>query len=100
MRWGAGGQRRYGLSEGGLRRVKGEFGGSAEDGLLAVRWRRQRRLIHSGHCHHSGGGHHWPEGGVQRRDVTGLAVVVGVARNGVGRDGVVAGRRVGVLELL
>lgn len=55
------------LSEGGLRRVKGEFG-AAEDGLLA-RGRRQRRLIHPGRghggCHCCGGGHHWPEG-VQR----------------------------------
>lgn len=52
------------LSEGGLRRVKGEFG-AAEDGLLARR-RRQRRLIHPGGCdgssHGRGCGDHRPEG--------------------------------------
>ena len=57
------------LSEGGLRRVKGEFG-AAEDGLLA-RGRRQRRLIHPGRshsgCHCRSCGDHWPEG-VQRGD--------------------------------
>lgn len=51
------------LSEGGLRRVKGEFG-AAEDGLLA-RGRRQRRLIHPGRshggCHSRSSGDHWPE---------------------------------------
>lgn len=55
------------LSEGGLRRVKGEFG-AAEDGLLA-RGRRQRRLIHPGRsyggCHCRSCGDHWPEG-IQR----------------------------------
>lgn len=52
------------LSEGGLRRVKGEFG-AAEDGLLACR-RRQRRLIHPGSCdgssHSRSCRNHWPEG--------------------------------------
>lgn len=52
------------LSEGGLRRVKGEFG-AAEDGLLARR-RRQRRLIHPGSCdgssHGRSCGNHRPEG--------------------------------------
>lgn len=52
------------LSEGGLRRVKGEFGAS-EDGLLARR-RRQRRLIHPGSCdgssHGRSCGDHRPEG--------------------------------------
>lgn len=61
------------LSEGGLRRVKGEFG-AAEDGLLA-RGRRQRRLIHPGRshggCHCRSGGDHWPER-VQRGDGLGL----------------------------
>lgn len=55
------------LSEGGLRRVKGEFG-ATEDGLLACR-RRQRRLIHPGSCYGSSHGRscgdHWPEG-IQR----------------------------------
>lgn len=57
------------LSEGGLRRVKGEFG-ATEDGLLA-RGRRQRRLIHPGRsyggCHRRSCGDHWPEG-IQRGD--------------------------------
>lgn len=63
---GRGGEEQSGvrLSEGGLRRVKGEFG-AAEDGLLACR-RRQRRLIHPGSCDGSSHGrscrNHWPEG--------------------------------------
>lgn len=91
------------LSEGGLRRVKGEFG-SAEDGLLA-RGRRQRRLIHPGRsygsCHRRGCGDHWPES-VQRGN--GLGGHRWHSGNGGhswhSRDGCHRARwRVGILEL-
>lgn len=88
------------LSEGGLRRVKGEFGAS-EDGLLARR-RRQRRLIHPGSCdgssHGRSGGNHWPES-IQCGDW--LARYGGHARDrGHAREGRhCIGCWVGVLEL-
>lgn len=102
-REGSGAESCVQLSEGGLRRVKGEFG-SVEDGLLA-RGRRQRRLIHPGRsygsCHRRGCRDHWPEG-VQRGHRLG-----GHSRHGrhgghswhSGDGRHCARRRVGILEL-